>query len=173
MVGQLVEIRRCVDAETFEVRWAGTVIARHRQADGDVAEVWADDHRRAAIAEALRGHDNRPRRHLRAVIVDRRAEGAAGAGGGPVFRSASGALMTLPGGVLLALDPQWDTGTAHAFFARNGIKLDRVSELGYLTNGFFVETASGFASLDLANALAGQAGVYLSSPNWWRERTTK
>ncbi len=30
----------------------------------------ADDHRRAAIAEALRGHDHRPRRHLRAVTDD-------------------------------------------------------------------------------------------------------
>ena len=66
MLGQLVEIRRGVDSETFEVRWAGTAVARHRLADGDVAEVWADDHRRAAVAEALSRH-HRPRRHLRAV----------------------------------------------------------------------------------------------------------
>ena len=67
MLGQLVEIRRGVDSALFEVRWAGTVVARHRQAGGDVAEVWADDHRRAAVAEALNRHDQRPRRHLRAV----------------------------------------------------------------------------------------------------------
>ena len=89
--------------------------------------------------------------------------------GQPVFRSESGALMTLPGGVLLALDPEWSQGETDVFFANNGIKLNRVSELGFLTNGFFVETKPGFPSLDLANALAGQAGVVLSSPNWWTE----
>ncbi len=67
MLGQLVEIRRCVDSSVFEVRWAGTVVARHRIAGGDVTEVWADDHRRAAVAEALSRHDRHPRRHLRAV----------------------------------------------------------------------------------------------------------
>ena len=66
MLGQLVEIRRSVDSEAFEVRWAGTAVARHRIAGGDVAEVWADDHRRAAVVEALSRGD-RPRRHLRAV----------------------------------------------------------------------------------------------------------
>ena len=29
VLGQLVEIRRPVDGNTFEVRWAGTVVARH------------------------------------------------------------------------------------------------------------------------------------------------
>ena len=67
MLGQLVEIRRGVDSSSFEVRWAGTVVARHRVAGGDVTEVWADDHRRATVAEALSRHDRHPRRHLRAV----------------------------------------------------------------------------------------------------------
>ena len=36
---------------------------------------------------------------------------------GPVFRSESGGgLMTLPGGVLLALDPEWDQEMVAAFF---------------------------------------------------------
>ena len=101
--------------------------------------------------------------------------GQSGGTGGPqpVFLSESGELMTLPGGVIVALDAEWDTDATAAFFARNGIELDRVSELSYLTNGFFVQTDPGFASLDLANALAGQAGVGLSSPNWSRERTTR
>ena len=67
MLGQLVEIRRRVDSEVFEVRWAGTVVARHRIAGGDATEVWADNHRRATVAEALSRHDRHPRRHLRAV----------------------------------------------------------------------------------------------------------
>ena len=88
----------------------------------------------------------------------------------PVFRSASGgALMTLPGGVLLALDPEWDEATVNGFFARNNISKGRISELDYIPNGFFVRTEPGFPSLELANALAGEKGVLVSSPNWWRE----
>ena len=94
-------------------------------------------------------------------------------GSNPVFLSESGELMTLPGGVVVVLDPEWDADATAAFFAGNGIVLSRVSSLDYLTNGFFVETDPGFPSLDLANALAAQAGVELSSPNWWRERTAK
>ena len=51
--------------------------------------------------------------------------------------------------------------------------MDRVSELDYVANGFFIETGPGFPSLDLANALAVQDGVEISSPNWGREATPK
>ena len=92
----------------------------------------------------------------------------------PVFRSASGgALMTLPGGVLLALDPEWDGAMVNGFFARNNISKARISELDYILNGFFVRAEPGFPSLELANALAAQKGVLLSSPNWWREVGTR
>ena len=92
----------------------------------------------------------------------------------PVFRSESGGgLMTLPGGVLLALDPGWDQTGVDNFFSRNQIPMDRVSELGYLENGFLVETEPGFASLELANALAAQDGVVIASPNWWSEVEAK
>ena len=87
-----------------------------------------------------------------------------------VFRSESGGeLMTLPGGIILALDPEWDQHTVESFFSRNGIALGRTSELDFLPNGFFVETEPGFPSLELANTLADQDGVILSSPNWSRE----
>ena len=89
--------------------------------------------------------------------------------GAPVFRSESGALMTLPGGVLLVLDAGWSRTETNAFFAWNAIRPGRVSELGYIPNGFFVETEPGFPSLELANTLAGQEGVVVSSPNWWTE----
>ena len=92
----------------------------------------------------------------------------------PVFRSeSSGTLMTLPGGVLLVLEAAWSTAETNAFFARNRIKLNLVSALDVAANSFFVETAPGFPSLDLANTLAAQDGVRISSPNWWREHTTK
>ena len=92
----------------------------------------------------------------------------------PVFRSESGGeLMTLPGGVLLALDPEWDQARVETFFSQNGISADRTSELGFIENGFLVKTGPGFPSLELANALAGQDGVLVSSPNWWREIGTQ
>ena len=90
-----------------------------------------------------------------------------GSEGDPVFRSESGGgLMTLPGGVLLALDPSWSSSKVDAFFSKNKIKRNRVSPLGFLDNAFFVETEPGFLSLRLANDLADKEGVGISTPNW-------
>ena len=97
----------------------------------------------------------------------------AASAGLPVFRSPSGTLMTLPGGVLLALDETWSESETEAFFEDNGIDAERISELDYLTNGFFVETEPGFPSLELANALAEDDGVVISSPNWWRDHVAR
>ena len=97
-----------------------------------------------------------------------------GSGAGPVFKSESGGeLMTLPGGVLLALDPTWDETQVEDFFSANGISADQVSELDFIENGFVIETGSGFPSLDLANEIASQEGVLISSPNWSREVEAK
>ena len=74
--------------------------------------------------------------------------------------------MTLPGGVLLAFDKTWSRAETDAFFQRNAIEPDRVSEMAYIANGFFVETEPGFPSLDLANSLAALDGVRASIPNW-------
>ena len=93
---------------------------------------------------------------------------------GPVFKSESGGeLMTLPGGVLLALDPDWDESQVDDFFTQNNISNDRVSELDFIENGFVIETGSGFPSLNLANELAREGGVLISSPNWSRQVETK
>ena len=87
----------------------------------------------------------------------------------PVFRSQSGDLMTLPGGVLLALDATWDQVRVNRFFSDNGIDKSRVEGRDFAVNAFFVETEPGFASLNLANELAEQEGVLISSPNWQTE----
>ena len=88
----------------------------------------------------------------------------------PVFRSEwGGGLMTLPGGVLLVLDSTWDNAKVQSFYSENGISPERISELDFIPNGYFVETEPGFPSLEMANALADQDGVVVSSPNWWRE----
>ena len=91
----------------------------------------------------------------------------------PVFKSQSGALMTLPGSILLVLDPDWSQAEVNAFLSSNSIKLNKVEALGYIDNGYFIETEPGFPSLDLANSVAAQEGVMVSSPNWWTEVTVK
>ena len=84
----------------------------------------------------------------------------------PVFRSESGDVMTLPGGVLLVLDPTWDDQAVKAFFAAHGIPKSRVEDQAFAANAFLVDTPPGLPSLELANRLAGEDGVVVSSPNW-------
>ncbi len=90
----------------------------------------------------------------------------------PVFLSQSGRAMTLPGGVLLALDPAWTKARTDAFF-RNSVSSANISELVYLADGFFIETEPGFHSLYLTNALAVLDGVETAGPNLQRELTAK
>jgi hypothetical protein len=89
---------------------------------------------------------------------------------GPVFRSESGGgLMALPGGVVLVLDEEWSQSRIEEFFSENNILAHLWSALEFLDNGFLVQTEPGLPSLELANELAAQEGVVISSPNWWRE----
>ena len=123
--------------------------------------------------------ENTPTRDDRGITV----KGVQGSGKGsgeendnvlPEFRMESGGgLMTLPGGVILILDPDWDEARVDRFFSRNGISAKDVKELEFLDNGFLIETEPGFPSLNLANDLAGKKGVISSSPNWARERQAK
>ena len=87
----------------------------------------------------------------------------------PVFRSASGSIMTLPGGVLLVFDEQWDQRRINTFVATNGIAKGSIRALDFTPNAFFIDTAPGLPSLELANALAAEEGVVIASPNWRRE----
>ena len=91
----------------------------------------------------------------------------------PVFRSESGEILTLPGGVLLALDASWDQARVDQFFLENGITGDRIARQQFAVHAFLVETEPGFPSLELANTLATQDGVLLSSPNWRREESPR
>lgn len=87
----------------------------------------------------------------------------------PVFRSPSGQLMTLPGGVLLALDEAWDEARVNRFFSENGISTSKVERQDWAINAFFIRTKPGMPSLNLANELAALEGVEISSPNWQTE----
>ena len=156
------------------------------EADGDADQpagpssgrvyTWQDgEHTRRVILQSdlsVRGEDEVTAQDR---VVARAGASAVvqGGGGQPVFRSESGELMALPGGVLLALDPDWSEGQVGAFLNRNAIPRSRVSDLGWLPNGYFIETPPGFPSLHMANALAGQDGVVLAAPNWWREVETR
>ena len=106
--------------------------------------------------------------------VVRSADGQSKSDTLPVFRSESGCADDPPrrrsAGAQLRMEPG---GNERFFLRATGSRLDRVSELDYAVNGFFVETEPGFPSLDLANALAAQDGVEISSPNWGREAIPK
>ena len=91
----------------------------------------------------------------------------------PVFRSQSGQLLTLPGGVLLALDDAWDEARVNRFFSENGISTSNVEQQDWGVNAFFIRTKPGMPSLDLANRLAALEGVEISSPNWQTEVSTR
>ena len=102
--------------------------------------------------------------------------GVSNSGGGgfqdvqPVFRSESGGGdMTLPGGVILLLDETWDEAEVDSFLSKNQINSSQLTEMEFLENAYFIETAAGFPSLEVANNLTGQKGVVSSSPNWQRE----
>ena len=87
----------------------------------------------------------------------------------PVFRSESGGGdMTLPGGVILLLDETWDEAEVDSFLSKNQINSSQLTEMEFLKNAYFIETAAGFPSLEVANNLTGQEGVVSSSPNWQR-----
>ena len=154
------------------------VVSKGDRAGGGVPYVWRDgDHIRRARLQAdlvlQPSSDNRDddvvvTDYGSASIVERRTRHA-GRAVLPVFRDEGGTLMTLPGGVLVVLDPGWDRGRVDRFFSANGIKRSRVVEQAFADNAFLVETDAGFASLELANALADLDGVVLSSPNWHRE----
>ena len=101
------------------------------------------------------------------------ADGQSSSGGALTFLSESGSEMTLTDGVVLLLDPGWSANEVDEFLAANGIARGRASELGWIANGFLIETGPGLESLELANSLASQDGVVISSPNWAGDAETR
>ena len=81
--------------------------------------------------------------------------------------------MSLPGGVILLLDPEWSPQQAAAFFAEHGIEQHDATEMGWIDNGFVVDADPGVGSLLLANSLVGQPGVVMSTPDWAVEAEVK
>ena len=151
-----------------------------RRGGGGVPYVWRDGDRirRARLQPDLvlqPSSDNREDdvvvRHFGSESIVERQTRHAGRAVLPVFRDEGGSLATLPGGVLVVLDPDWDQGRVNRFFSANGIKRSRVIQQAFADNAYLVETDPGFPSLELANELAELDGVVLSSPNWQTEIT--
>ena len=90
-----------------------------------------------------------------------------------LFRAESGVEMALGHSVVLVLDPGWGDLEVRRFLARNRIPFGCASPLSWIDNGFAIATGPGIAALQLANTLAGQTGVVLSSPNWASEFEVK
>ena len=142
--------------------------------DGDrTLEVWLDPNLAVEPDGQGNGRQDIIASTGHGVVVRGDAEASEPVRGHPVFRSSSGELMTLPGGVVLLLEPGWDESTVQAFFERNRIDADRLTELGFVANGYYIDTEPGFVSLSLANSLVGEIGVEMASPNWWTERVAK
>ncbi len=59
-LGQRVEIRRAVDSNVVQVRWAGRLVATHRLVTGRHVEVWDPAHRHAAETAAMADQTERP-----------------------------------------------------------------------------------------------------------------
>jgi hypothetical protein len=68
VLGQLVEIRRAVDARTFTVRYAGRAVITHELSDDPGPDiVWDPAHRAATETIALAGRPAHGDRHLRVL----------------------------------------------------------------------------------------------------------
>lgn len=68
VLGQLVEVRRPVDATEFTVRWAGKVVVTHQLSDNPGhGIVWDPAHRAATERIALNGRPRTDGRHLHLV----------------------------------------------------------------------------------------------------------
>ncbi len=126
----------------------------------DMSVAWTDDGGSAIV---------RDRRSTGQVDTQAGGQSDGQSVGQPVFQSDTGQLMTLPGGVLLVFVPEWNAAQITLFFIANGVDLSAVESQSFTTNAYFIQTEPGFPSLTLANELAGQDGVLISSPNWQTE----
>lgn len=131
-------------------------------AEPSEAQAWAQDGAAASDAASALSR-----------ATDRRLPPASWSSAETVFETQSGIEMSLPGGVILMLDPEWSPQQAAAFFAEHGIEPRDATEMSWIDNGFVVDADPGVGSLLLANSLVGQPGVVMSAPDWAFELEVK
>lgn len=88
----------------------------------------------------------------------------------PVYRegnSPAGRLMTLPGGVLVKLNPEWTDTQARAWATNKGLSVSQ--RLNITGNWYLLASTPGNAALELANQLHASGEVLSATPNWWKQ----
>ena len=92
----------------------------------------------------------------------------------PVFHdtpNASGSLRSLPGNVIVYLNPDWDQNKITRWLETNGYEV--VKKLDVRSNAFVLKTEPGIKALQLANTLYESGEVVAAFPDWWLESTTR
>ncbi|MCY3923368.1 MAG: S8 family serine peptidase, partial [Chloroflexi bacterium] len=88
------------------------------------------------------------------------------------FRSDTGQLMLLTGGVNVIFEPHADSAVIDALFHRRGIGPERISPIGELHNGYHVATSSDAETLRLVAELLSEPIVVIADPDWFSPVTT-
>lgn len=91
-----------------------------------------------------------------------------------VFRDkpgSSGRLRTIPGNMIVQLDPGMSDTQVDDWIKANGLVLDR--KMGFGKNILVIKSAPGLATLVKANELAKTNGVVSAYPDWWQQMGLK
>jgi hypothetical protein len=88
----------------------------------------------------------------------------------PVFHDApnqSASMRSLPGNVIVYLNPDWNQDQITLWMATRGFKV--IKKLKIKSNVYVLETGPGMEALQLANALYESGEVIAAFPDWWQE----
>ena len=80
-------------------------------------------------------------------------------------------MQSLPGGVVLQLDPKWSADRIAKWARRHKVAGLRKTTVG--PGWHFAPTAAGTPSLELAKRLRETGDLLVCSPNWWRPRSKR
>ncbi len=88
----------------------------------------------------------------------------------PVFHDtprASGRMRSLPGNIIVYLNPAWDEATVHRWVSGRNLEIIKRLEIG--PNIFVLKTGPGLEALETANTLYKSGEVIAAFPDWWEE----
>jgi len=93
----------------------------------------------------------------------------------PVFRE-GGVLKTLPGGVIVILNPALDSEQVKNWLIDNNLTVER--QLNFSKYAYLINTAPGLPSLKLAKQLVEDDKLSLqyvqsATPNWWAQKSKR
>ncbi|NOX76158.1 MAG: hypothetical protein GXP17_05985 [Gammaproteobacteria bacterium] len=85
--------------------------------------------------------------------------------------SSSGRMRSLPGNIIVHLDPSWEQDLIDGWLIQNNLEIVRKLNIG--PNIFVIKTESGLAALEMANSLHDAGEVVAAYPDWWKEVVTR